>query len=285
MKAKYANANSQFLSIETGLSVHVRDEGRRDGRSVILIHGANASLHTWEPWVSSLASKWRVITLDLPGHGLTGPHPSGVYTYAAFVDVVDKLMQKLNVGRAVICGNSMGGGVAWQFALRHPQKLDGLILVDSIGAPQSERRNVPLGIRLARTPVIGNLFKVITPRSMVKQSLLASFHDPAAVNDAMIDRYWELNRYPGNRDATMRRAAAGDQGITNAKDQIATIRTPALILWGADDRVFSVESAKWFASAIPTARMIVYPDIGHMPMEELPHRSAADVAAWLESLQ
>lgn len=284
MKAKYASGASQFLTLAPGLSVHVRDEGQRDGRALVLIHGANASLHTWERWVSTLGGKYRLITLDLPGHGLTGTHPSGAYTYEVFVDVVDSVMQTLGVSRAVIGGNSMGGGVAWQYALRHPRKVDGLLLTDSIGAPQNGPRSLPLGIRLARAPVIGGLFKFITPRSMVHSSLQRSFHDPAVVTDAMSDRYWELNRYPGNRDATMRRIAAGDQGITDAKDQIATIRTPVLILWGDDDRVFPVQSAQWFSATIPGAKVVTYPDIGHMPMEENPDRSAADVAAWLNNI-
>ena len=85
MKAKYSSAASQFVDAGGGLTVHLRDEGKRDGPVLVLLHGSNASLHTWEPWVARLGAKYRIISLDQIGHGLTGPNPTGQYDSAVLL--------------------------------------------------------------------------------------------------------------------------------------------------------------------------------------------------------
>lgn len=284
MKAKYGGGASQFVELQPGLNVHYRDEGKREGRVVVLIHGSNASLHTWEPWVERLGKDYRIISLDLPGHGLTGSHPGGVYDYPVFVDVVDKVMTRLNVPKAVIGGNSMGGGVSWMFALKHPEKTEALLLVDAGGAPRWQARKVPIGFRLARMPVVKELARFIAPRSMFESSLKTSVSVQSLLDDAYIDRYWELNRYPGNREATMRRFSLPHNNRPATKEQLAAIQVPTMILWGEEDNLIPVSSARWFAEAIPGSKLVVYPKVGHIPMEEIPERSAADVKLWLNAL-
>jgi pimeloyl-ACP methyl ester carboxylesterase len=281
MKAKYASASSQFLKLDDGTRVHVRDEGKQDGRALVLIHGSNASLHTWEPWVKRLGSDYRIISLDLPGHGLTGTHPGGKYDYPVFVSVVNEVMEKLLVPRAIIAGNSMGGGTAWMFALTHPERVDGLILVDAAGAPRWEATQVPIGFRLARTPVINQLMKIITPRSVFEKSLQGSVSVQSVVTPATVDRYWELNRYPGNREASLQRFSYAHNNHPATKEQLAKIKAPVLILWGEEDKLIPVSSARWFAEALPGSKSIIYPKVGHIPMEEVPDQSAADVKAWI----
>ncbi len=284
MKAKYASAASQFLDLGNGITAHVRDEGRRDGPAVVLIHGSNASLHTWEPWVARLGKDWRIITLDLPGHGLTGGYPGNVYDYPVFVDVVDRVMQKLGVPHAVIGGNSMGGGVSWMFALAHPEKTDGVMLIDAAGAPAWESRKTPIGFKIARIPVARDLARVITPRSMFESSLKTSVYDADLATPAVVDRYWELNRYPGNRAASIERFARAHNHKPASKQALAAIKAPVLIMWGEEDNLIPVSSARWFAEALPKAKLVIYPRVGHIPMEELPDQSAADARAFLESV-
>ena len=281
MRAKYANAASQFIDIGGGITVHVRDEGNRNGRAIVLIHGSNASLQTWEPWVRRLGSAYRIISLDLPGHGMTGRNPAGIYDYPVFVDVVDKVMGKLGITRAVIGGNSMGGGVSWMFALAHPNKTDALILVDAAGAPQWQARKVPIGFKIARMPVLRNLAQLITPRSMLESSLQTSVSKSEIINDAMIDRYWELLRYPGNREATLKRFALVHNNHPATPADLAKIKVPVLILWGEADNLIPFASARWFANALPGSQLIVYPGVGHIPMEEVPDESAAAVKTFL----
>ncbi|MFN0046692.1 MAG: alpha/beta fold hydrolase [Sphingorhabdus sp.] len=284
MKAKYGNGASQFVDLQPGLKVHYRDEGVRDGRTIMLIHGSNASLHTWETWVKILGADYRVISLDLPGHGLTGKHPGGVYDYPVFVDVVDRLMTRLKVKSAVIGGNSMGGGTAWMFALAHPDKTDAVLLIDAAGAPQWQARKIPIGFRLARMPVVKELTRFIAPRSMFESSIKTSMSVQSKIDDALVDRYWELNRFPGNREATMKRFALPHNNRQASKEGLAAIMVPVMIMWGEEDNLIPVESAKWFADALPGAKLVIYPKVGHIPMEEVPEQSANDVKVWLDSL-
>jgi pimeloyl-ACP methyl ester carboxylesterase len=281
MKAKYSSATSRFAEVSPGLTVHYRDEGRKDGRALFLVHGSNASLHTWEPWVQRLGSDYRIISLDLPGHGLTGAHPDRRYDTRTYAETVDLLATKLGLRRFVIGGNSMGGGVSWSYALAHPEKVDALLLVDASGAPQSLARDLPIGFRLAGMPVIKHLAKIVMPRAVIEASVKKSMSVQTGINNALVDRYWELNRYPGNRDATMRRFSARDQIVSADPLQLANIKVPVMIIWGAQDRLIPQSSANWFAKAMPAAKLIIYPGVGHIPMEEVPNRSAADVKAWL----
>ena len=284
MKAKYGGGASRFVQLEPGLNVHYRDQGKRDGRAVVLIHGSNASLHTWEPWVERLGKDYRIISLDLPGHGLSGSHPGGVYDYPVFVDVVDKLMAKLDVEKAVVGGNSMGGGTAWMFALAHPEKTEAVLLVDAAGAPAWQSKKTPIGFRMMRMPVVKEFARFIAPRSMFESSIQTSMSVQSKIDDKLIDRYWELNRYPGNREATMKRFSLPHNNWAASKEKLSAIKVPVMIMWGEQDNLIPVSSAKWFAEAIPGAKLVVYPKVGHIPMEEVPDESAVDVKAWLDGL-
>lgn len=284
MKTKYGGGASQFAELQPGLNVHYRDEGNRNGRAVVLIHGSNASLHTWEPWVERLGRNYRIISLDLPGHGLTGSHPGGVYDYPVFVDVVDKLLTKLGVTKAVIGGNSMGGGVSWMFALAHPEKTEAVLLIDAAGAPAWQSKKTPIGFRAMRTPVVKELARFIAPRSMFESSLKTSMSVQSKIDDALIDRYWELNRYPGNREASIKRFALPHNNRQASKEALAAIKAPVMVMWGAEDNLIPVSSARWFTEAIPDAKLVIYPKVGHVPMEEVPDESAAHVKFWLDAL-
>jgi len=284
MESKYSNSASRFAQLEPGLRVHYRDEGKSDGPALVLIHGSNASLHTWEPWVKILGKDYRVISLDLPGHGLTGKNPAGVYDNASYVNVVDRLLTKLNVDKAVIGGNSMGGGVSWLYALEHPEKVEALLLVDASGQASAKSGKLPLGFRLMRMPVIKEAARYIAPRSIFESSVKTSMSVQSKIDDKLIDRYWELNRYPGNREATMQRFASPRIMTAGTKERLSAIQAPVLILWGAEDNLIPVTSAKWFAEALPQAKMIIYPNVGHIPMEEIPEKSGNDVKIWLDDV-
>lgn len=284
MKVKYGSSTSRFVELEPGLNVHYRDEGKSGGRVIVLIHGSNASLHTWEPWVSRLGTDYRIISLDLPGHGLTGVNPAGGYDNQSYVGVVDRLLVRLGVTKAVIGGNSMGGGVSWMYALAHPEKTEALLLVDAAGQPQAKPGKLPIGFRLMRTPVIKEAARLIAPRSIFESSIQNTMSVKSKIDDALIDRYWELNRFPGNREATMKRFGDPSSMRTGTKEKLATIKVPVMIMWGAEDKLIPVSSAKWFADAIPDAKLVIYPKVGHIPMEEVPEQSAADVKRWLDGL-
>ena len=280
LRAKYASPASQFVAVMPGLTIHLRDEGPRDGVPLVLLHGSNASLHTWEPWIARLGGRYRIVTFDFPAHGLTGPAPDGRYTQAAYAEVVQAVADRLALGRFVLGGNSMGGGVAARYAADHPGRIAGLILVDASGAAYPHGAgDTPFVMQVVRLPVIRDIAASITPRSLIAASLDSAVSVKSIVTPAVVDRYWELLRYPGNRVATIERFAQGYQAIPQA--DLARVTAPVLILWGRDDRFIPVAAAQWFSAALLHSRTIVYDGVGHLPMEEAPNRSAADVAAFL----
>jgi pimeloyl-ACP methyl ester carboxylesterase len=285
LKAKYANAASQFITLSPGTTIHVRDEGPRTGFPVVLVHGSNASLHTWEPWVQRLTAKgYRVVTLDLPAHGLSGPTPQGDYTSAAYVGIVEQLVDRLGLTRFALGGNSMGGGVAWRYAVAHPDRLSALILVDASGQPMPKGSSPPLGFRLARVPIARDILATVTPRSLIEKSFSQSVSNQAIATPAMVDRYWEMLLYPGNRRATVQRFGqySGDDGMA---DKLPGLAVPTLILWGREDKLIPVSVAGWFSRQIPGARVTILDGIGHIPMEEAPDRSLTPVLELLTKVQ
>jgi pimeloyl-ACP methyl ester carboxylesterase len=280
VEQQYSSPASQFIQLSDGVRLHMRDEGPRDAPVIILAHGSNASLHTWEPWVASLKGKWRVVSFDFPAHGLTGPSASGIYNGANYVRVVDELATHLKIDRFVLAGNSMGGGVAWRYALAHPNKVAGLVLVDAAGFPRKGDGKAPLVFRLARAPVIGEVFSRVTNRSMLEANLKQVIVDDSLVTPQMVERYYDLLMREGNRNATLARLRAGPDE-PEAYKSIGTITAPTLVLWGDLDPWIPVADATRFATAIKDSQVVTYPNTGHLPQEERASETASAVAAFL----
>lgn len=280
---KYATGASDFIDLPSGARAHIRTRGNFEGKTVILLHGSNASLHTWEPWVDALEADYFIVTADLPGHGLTGPIPSEDYTYNGMVAFVDELVETLNLESFILGGNSMGGGVTLAYALKYPDKPDGLILVDAAGIPTPENTRIktsrPLAFELAGHWYSDWVLENITPRSIVEEGLKKCFSDNSNVTEAKITQYWELARHPGNREATGKRFAWYRDGRSSL--DITPIKLPTLILWGEDDSLIPVETGTTMHEMIEGSELIIYPDVGHLPMEEIPAISANAVRAFL----
>ncbi len=281
MKAKYGAPPSQFVDLGGGLAVHLRDEGPRNAPVLVLLHGSNADLHTWDAWTRALAGQFRVIRFDQIGHGLTGPNPAGRHSLDDMVATTEKVRAKLGIERMALAGNSMGGAIAARYAMVHPQHLSALILIDAGGAPQPAGRKGRgnIGFTLAATPGVNLLMRSITPRSIVERSLRQSVSNQAVVTDAAVERYWELLRYPGNRAATAERFATPRKAFSER--DLATIKAPTLILWGEKDKLISVAGARWYNAGIAGSRLKTYPRIGHLPQEEAAEATAAEVRAFL----
>jgi pimeloyl-ACP methyl ester carboxylesterase len=286
MRAKYGAPPSQFVAIGDGVTVHLRDEGPRDAPAIILLHGSNADLHTWEPWVQALKGRYRVIRFDQVGHGLTGPDPRGDYSRDNYVADILEVADRLGLRQFVLGGNSMGGKHALAFAVKHPERLAGLVLVDGSGGPmlkldrkEEEDDSGNIGFTIARMPGVNLIAEQITPRSLIQQSLEQSVSVKAVASEAAVDRYWELLRYPGNRRATLARFSLPYDPLTEAA--IAGVKTPTLILWGEEDRLIPVEAGRWLDKAMPASTLVVYPGIGHLPHEEAVSQTLGDLEPWL----
>jgi pimeloyl-ACP methyl ester carboxylesterase len=280
LEARYGGPDSQFVTLISGARAHFRDQGRADAPPLLLLHGSNASLHTWEPWVAILSKEFRVLSVDLPGHGLTGAVPGGDYSQKGMAGFVLEFAAAMKLEKFALAGNSMGGGVAARFAIDNPGRLSHLILVDAGGFPSAKPRDPGLGFTLARMPVVQDLIPYIGPRFVFEQSLKTAFADDAQVTGEMIDRYWLMNRGAGIRQATMARFQTPPDDVVRTR--AAEIKAPTLILWGDQDSLIPVDVADAFKAAIAGSELIVYPGIGHIPMEEVAERSAADTMAFLK---
>lgn len=280
LAGRWAPPPSSFVELE-GMRVHLRDEGpRQDPVPIVLLHGTSASLHTWDGWAAVLSQRRRVIRLDLPGFGLTGPFPDNNYTVEHYVTFLGELLARLSLERVVLAGNSFGGRIAWRVALADPDRVDSLILIDAAGYP-STASSIPLGFRLARTPGVRHLMEHVLPRSVVEKSIRNVYGDPSKVTPELVDRYYELTLRAGNRAALRERFVQAANGPDAAR--IREVTRPALLIWGALDRLIPADHAERFRADLPSSEVIIFPDLGHVPQEEDPARTVAAAERFLEA--
>lgn len=273
LKVKYADPLSQYIPLED-MPVHYKIEGQ--GHPLLLLHGSASSLDTWDGWAQALKKNFRIIRLDLPGFGLTGPHPDGDYSMAFYAKFIKEFLDAFEIQHCYIAGNSLGGGIAWNFAATYPQYVDKLVLIDASGYPDPE---APLIFTLARIPGISNLLRYVTPEFVVRKNLEAVYYDDSKVNDQLVNRYYDLTLREGNRQAFIDRAQQGREDYNTYK--LKNLAMPTLIMWGKHDKWIPEEDAFRFKSDIKNSEIAIYEDAGHIPMEEIPQKTAADVQRFL----
>jgi pimeloyl-ACP methyl ester carboxylesterase len=279
LKAKYAPAPSQFIGID-GMDVHFRDEGpSSDSIPLVLIHGTGASLHTYQPWVQTLKEKRRVLRMDLPAFGLTGPLPSRDYSLSNYVRFIKNFLDAKGITKCHLAGNSLGGLIAWGFTAEHPEMVEKLILIDAAGYPMKSK-SVPIAFKIAQTPLLNKVMTFITPRFMVKSSVENVYADKSLINDALLDRYFELTLRAGNRQALVDRMTMVIDSIPI--DRVKNIQQSTLVLWGAKDYLIPVSEASRFHEDLPNDTLVILPSAGHVPMEEQPEESLAALMSFLD---
>jgi pimeloyl-ACP methyl ester carboxylesterase len=282
LEARYAGADSHFVDLPGGYHVHYRDDGDPSLPLLVLLHGFGDSFMTWEGWVGELKSRFHIISLDFPGHGLTRAPQGSRLNAEGLADFVDAFAATLALPKFAVAGNSMGGGAAWQLAVRHPQRLDALILVDAAGfANDKPPSDVPLAFKILRYPIGRVVLSKIDNRPLIENGLKTDVFDKALITPALVDRFAEFQRAPGHRAILM----SIDMGAPArpTAELVSTIKVPTLILWGENDPLIEPAAAKKFAAAIPGAKLITYPNTGHLPQIEIPQRSAADAADFLQA--
>ena len=269
---KYTNDQSEFSTIE---DVHIdyRDEG--SGPPLILLHGIGSSLHTWDGWTERLKNDFRVIRLDLPGFGLTGADSTNNYSMERYISILHSFLGSLNISTCYMAGNSLGGWLAWEYTLDHPDEVKKLILIDAAGFITPD--NPPKPLRLSQK------FKKRTtkgaPKFAVRKFLKQAYGDKNKVTDELIDRYYQLNNRPGNGLAFYTIATSNYNPRTS---KLPKIEVPTLIMWGAEDKKWiDVSHAHLFEELLPNNQLIIYEGLGHLPMEEAPQRTANDASEFL----
>jgi len=258
-----------LYAVVDGLRVRHWDVGA--GSPVVLVHGLGASVESWLPNVEALAERHRVLALDLPGFGRSAKE--GLTYSASFAaSFVAAFLDAMGAGRASVVGNSMGGLVALQLALDHPERVDRLVLVSSAGLG----REVGFYLRLAALPLLGDyLASLGTPEAVVRATISSILSNPHEMPRELIDRWVELTGLPGASAAFVKAARAG-LSIFGQRRQIvlrhrlAEVRAPTLIVWGDEDPVIPVAHAYAAHRRLPCARLHVFKGCRHCPQLERP---------------
>lgn len=274
LESAYLAAPDDILEID-GQRLHLRDEGPRDGSAVVLLHGLGSSLHTFDGWAAGLAATHRVIRFDLPGAGLSGPDPEGVYTDDRSMALLVKVLDRLGVDRAVLAGNSIGGRLAWRFAATHPDRVAGLVLIspDGYASPGFDYGQAP------DLPWVLGVMQHVLPKWALRPNIVIAYGDPARLTDAVMERYHALLLAPGNRAAMLARMR--QTVLVEPGPLLRTIRVPVLLLWGEKDAMIPATNAQDYLAELPDARLVVLPGLGHVPQEEAPEQSLVPVLEFL----
>lgn len=269
LKKEYANEYSKFIEID-GLQVHYRDEGK--GFPIVLLHGTASSLHTWDDWAKELTKNYRVIRMDLPAFGITGPNKNADYSITAYTTFLHQFLMKINVDRFYLAGNSLGGNIAWNYAAEHPEKIKKLILVDASGLPTNKPQ--PAIFKLAKTPILSSLFLYVTPKFFIKKNMKEVYGDENKITNALITRYHKMALRVGNRQAFIDRAKTDFKlGAKVNLDKFKSIKTPTLLIWGAKDSWIPLNNGKRMDLLLVNSKLVVLENAGHVPMEENPAES------------
>ncbi len=264
LEAHYFSEESKYVQVQDA-RLHIRIKG--SGTPLFLIHGSFSSLHTWGAWEDSLSRYFTTVSMDLPGHGLTGPTPSEKYSMDDYASLLFSLADSLDIDRFYVAGNSMGGGVCWKMALQQPMRILGMVLIDAVGSKRFSDGKKPLIFNVLESPGTAKILSRFTPRFLFRMNMEQVFFDTEKITDEQVDRYYYLMRRAGNREATVKRLS--QTGLPNA-DRISSISCPTLIIWGREDRWIPLKTGEELHALIPNSDLIVFDQAGHVPMEEIP---------------
>ena len=269
LKNEFTNEHSQFIEIDE-VNVHYRDEG--EGFPIVLIHGTAASLHTWDAWTDVLIKTNRVIRMDLPAFGITGPNKNADYSIEAYTTFLHSFLEKLKLEKFHLAGNSLGGNIAWNYTADYPSKVEKLILVDASGLPTNKSQ--PAIFKMAKTPILNSLFLYITPRFLIKKNIEEVYEDDSKITDDLINRYHKMALRVGNRKAFIDRAKTDFKLDTQVNlEKLKSIQTPTLLIWGAKDLWIPIANGIRMNEILVNSKLEVLENSGHVPMEENPRES------------
>ena len=241
------------------------------GSPVILIHGLGASAEIWQKNVDTLAECHRVYVPDMVGFGRSDKQ-NIEFTLSSAARFINNFMNAMNIERASLVGNSLGGGIAVQCALQFPHKVERLALVDSAGFG----RKVIFPLRLISLPFIGELLTRPSRKGMYLY-FKPAVYDPTLLTEDFIDLYYELHSLPGAQKSLLGalRSISNIRGVRTEvlrplMARLHTITVPTLIVWGKQDKVLPVKHAYVANEKIFNSKVQIFDPCGHMPQFEKP---------------
>lgn len=264
------------------LPLHVEEHGS-GGRPLVLVHGFGANSYTWRHWLPALADSYRVVLVDLKGHGASPKPDDDRYSPFHQAELLLRTIRARDLEDATLVGHSLGGGVVLTTALRlldsEPHRVASLVLVSAATRPQQ----IPPYIGWARKPVLGHLFlRLVPPRTLMRWALRSIVYDPQAVSREQVEAYAEPIRSWKDRRALLKGAR---QIVPDGAEEVVArypeVDRPTLLLWGRQDPVVPWELGRELEETLPDARLEILDECGHLPQEERPRRSLEVVRSFL----
>lgn len=277
-KAEIPNSEySKFAEVD-GIKIHYQEKG--SGTPLILIHGYGSSTFTWRDVFVPLSEKFRVIALDLKGFGFS-EKPTGDYTRKAQAVLVQHFLDKLKIEKAWFAGSSMGGEVSLNVALQNPERVKGLILIDSAGVKSVKGSSYTPSIY--EIPFIGRAFVALGLLSdnLIRESLERSYFDDSKVTKKVVETYYlPLQTNNGQRAIV---SAQRQWDLYPIEDELSKIKVPTLIIWGKEDFVTPLAGGKKMNASIENSKMVIFENCGHLPAEEMPQKTVEEILKFTEN--
>jgi pimeloyl-ACP methyl ester carboxylesterase len=272
--------HQRWVTID-GRHVNVLELG--SGPPVVFIHGLSGSWQNWLEQLPVFARDHRVIAFDLPGFGAS-EMPREKITISGYGRFVEALLDELGVGGAAVVGNSMGGFIGIELAIRFPERVERLVLVSAAGLSIQYLRNEralavlgALGNRLAAySGWLASRSDALARRPVARRAIFGIVaHRPDRLPGPLVAEQVRGSGKPGFIPAL---DALTDYPI---RDRLGEIACPTLIVWGAEDKLVPARDADEFARLIPNSRKVIWPETGHVAMLERPEAFNALVQAFL----
>lgn len=278
LKKEYGKPEDRYISIN-GQTVRYRDEGK--GPVLVLLHGVCSSLEAWDGWVSRMKGRYRVIRMDMPGFGITGPaKEKWLYSRDGAVAALNSFVNELGLQSFSLAGNSLGGYICWNYALDYPGRVEKLILID----PAGYNWKMPYALRLGSNPVIRPAARSMMPRSFFYKAARQVYGDKTKVTLEIQKRYFDFAMREGNKRAYVD-IFAEIRRLNNTPGmgkEIPNIKVKTLVMWGTKDEWIPIDQFDRWKKDLPQARFIAYEGAGHVPMEEIPEKTSADAMDFLK---
>ena len=276
LEKRYFSSSPQIIDVGD-LKVYYKETGPQGAPALLLLHGFGSSLQAWDEWSLKLEQTYRVIRLDLPGFGLTGASPANDYSEEKDLAILTHFTDKLGLEKFSVVGHSMGGKMAWSLAASQPERVQALVLMAPDGFPQAK----DIGTKPYEVPAITGLIKYFLPKYLVRKSIEPAFAQADALNDALVNRYFDMLRAPGVRGAILERS---NQTIyTDPVPRLKAIRAPTLLIWGEQDQMIPKTNAQSYAHVLSNSTTVLVPKLGHLLQEEQPEKGLTAVIQFLDS--
>jgi 2-hydroxy-6-oxonona-2,4-dienedioate hydrolase len=259
---KEAPAKTDKFITVYGAKIHYVEAG--SGAPVILIHGLADNTAIWDSIIPSLAARFRVIGFDQIGFGHSDK-PLLNYRVSTLVDFLDGFMTELKIERASLIGNSLGGWVAADFALKHPERVERLVLSDAVGYAGLSKTMDARALRALR----------LASRDDIRYLGPLTFHDKRFYQD--IDLAFKERVTAGDSYAIGQLLDAMVRGDDVLDNRLQDINRPTLVLWGHDDKLIPLSLGERFHQEIARSSLRIIDNCGHMPQVECPDDFATAV--------